>query len=107
LTELGYRVQASAQRDLRSLTDYLLREAGSDVAIRFVECARTSFAAIGETPGIGPPVRSSNPRLVGLRKWRVDGFPNILIFYRPSKTGVQIIRALHTAQDWWSLLDIN
>jgi plasmid stabilization system protein ParE len=29
----------------------------------------------------------------------------MLIFYVPLTTEIRIIRVLHTAQDWWSLLD--
>ena len=31
----------------------------------------------------------------------------ILIFYMPPQNGVSIVRVLHAAQDWWSLLGID
>jgi len=48
--------------------------------------------------------RSSD--LAGLRKWRVNEFDNYLVFYKPRPDGVSIVRVLHAARDWWSLLGI-
>ena len=45
--------------------------------------------------------------LAGVRKWRVRDFDNHLIFYLPRQDGVAIVRVLHAAQDWWSLLGIG
>jgi len=39
-----------------------------------------------------------------MRKWSVDEFENVLIFYMPRPDGVSIVRVLHEAQDWWGLL---
>jgi len=55
---------------------------------------------------MGVPLTLRSPRLAGLRKWQVSGFEKILIFYLPSAGGVSIVRVLHAAQDWWSLLEI-
>jgi toxin ParE1/3/4 len=41
-----------------------------------------------------------------MRKWQVKGFEKFLIFYLPHSKGVSIVRVLHAAQDWWSLLGI-
>ncbi len=50
-------------------------------------------------PGIGERRESRNPRLHGLRIWRVEGFENHLIFYRPADDGIEIVRVLHGARD--------
>ena len=42
-----------------------------------------------------------------MRKWRVKDFDNHLIFYLPRPDGVSIVRVLHAASDWWSLLGID
>ena len=84
-----------------------LQRWGADTALQFVEQAKVSFEALAETPGLGPPVASANSRLFGLRKWRIRGFDNLPIFYIPVDKGVLIVRVLHAAQDWWTLLDVN
>lgn len=88
-------------------TDYLLDEAGEAVAARFVASARQSFGAIARSTGMGMALRSHNPQLAGIRKWRVKGFPKYLIFYQASPGAIRIVRVLHAAQDWWALLDID
>jgi len=47
-----------------------------------------------------------DPRLDGLRKWRVRDFEKFLVFYFPRSDGVSIVRVLHSAQDWWERLGI-
>ena len=42
-----------------------------------------------------------------MRKWRVSGFENYLVFYLPRADGVSIVRVLHAARDWWSLFGIK
>ena len=56
-------------------------------------------------PGMGEQRESTNPRLDGLRVWRIDGFPNHLIFYRPIEGGIEIIRVLHGARDIDAVLE--
>jgi len=42
--------------------------------------------------------------LANVRKWRVKGFDNHLVFYEPRPDGVSIVRVLHAASDWWGVL---
>lgn len=100
-------IRKAAQNDLDALTDYYLAEAGSETASRFVEQARASFLALTRNPGLGPTVGAKSSSLTGLRKWRIDGFPKVLIFYQPIGGGVRIVRVVHSAADWWSLIGIN
>jgi toxin ParE1/3/4 len=46
------------------------------------------------------------PHLAKIRKWRVKGFDNHLVFYEPRSDGVSTVRVLHTASDWWGLLGL-
>lgn len=55
---------------------------------------------------IGSPLTLQHPTLASLRKWRVKDFDNHLIFYLPRSDGVSIVRVLHAARDWWSLLGL-
>ena len=86
---------------------YLAGQAGEAVADRFLSNAETSFNDLAERPMIGAPLELSNPALLGVRKWRVNGFDKYLIFYLPRADGVSIVRVLHGARDWWRLLGLN
>ena len=76
------------------------------MAMHFTDSARASFAAIGDVPNIGVQLHSRNPAFEELRKWRISGFAAYLIFYRSLADGVDVLRVLHGAQDWWAALDI-
>jgi plasmid stabilization system protein ParE len=38
-----------------------------------------------------------------VRMWRISGFPNHLIFYRPHQDRIEVVRVLHTKRDIESL----
>jgi toxin ParE1/3/4 len=98
--------RASAKRDLVEHYVYLAENAGIETAERFLLNADNSFGDLARHPGMGAPVSLRSPQLAGLRKWQVGGFERILIFYLPRAGGVSIVRVLHAAQDWWSILGI-
>ena len=98
--------RASAKRDLIEDYVFLAEHAGTETAGRFLSSADESFSDLARHPEMGTTLSLLDPRLTGLRKWRVNGFEKFLIFYLPRPDGVSIVRVLHAAQDWWSLLGI-
>ena len=62
-------------------------------------------AKLADMPGTGSPIRLQTPALTGIRKGRVRGFPNLLLFYRVDDKQLDVVRVLHAAQDWQSILD--
>ena len=96
--------RATARRDLVEHFVYLTENAGLDVAERFLIRAEASFADLARQPMMGAPVTLKHPDLAGMRKWRGKDFDNHLVFYQPRPGGVSIVRVLHAASDWWSLL---
>ena len=97
----------AARRDLVEHFVYLAENAGLDVAERFLTHAEASFGVLAGQPMIGAPLKLRHPDLASMRKWRVKDFDNHLIFYVPRSDGVAIVRVLHAAQDWWTLLGID
>ncbi len=57
------------------------------------------FRNLSDTPRIGTHVETANAALTGLRRWRVPGFENHLIFYRVTEEAIEVIRVLHGARD--------
>ncbi len=100
-----YRVLPAADRDLDDQAAYLATEGSLGTALRFFEAASSTFGKIADMPGMGEWWESANPRLAGLRVWRVQGFEKHLIFYRPADDGIEIIRVLHGARDIDSVLE--
>lgn len=98
---------AAARRDLVEQFVYLAEEAGLVTAERFLTDAEASFNDLARQPMIGAPLTLRHPDLAGIRKWRIKDFENHLIFYIPHADGVSIVRVLHAARDWWSLLGME
>jgi toxin ParE1/3/4 len=96
--------RASARSDLLEHFVYLAEHAGLETADRFLASSEACFHDLASHPMIGVPLTLQRPELAGMRQWRVKGFDNHLIFYAPRPDGVSIVRVLHAAQDWWSLL---
>jgi len=99
--------RATARRDLVEQFVYLAEQAGLDAAERFLTNAEASFNDLARQPMIGAPLTLRHPNLAGIRKWHIKDFDNHLIFYLPHSDGVSIVRVLHAARDWWSLLGIE
>lgn len=99
--------RATARRDLIEHFVHLAEAAGMDTADRFLSNARASFEDLAEQPLIGTPVRLHGPVLADMRKWKVRGFENFLIFYLPRPDGISVVRVLHGARDWWDLLGVE
>ena len=107
MTPRAAEVGPAARRDLDNHILWLRGEADPETASRFAQAAIQTFDKLAETPGLGPLLAAVNPQLADMRKWRVDGFRKILIFYQPHDDGIRVVRVLHSAADWWSLLDVN
>ena len=50
-------------------------------------------------PEMGVAREYQRQALEGVRMWRISGFENYLIFYRPIESGVEVIRVLHAKRD--------
>lgn len=87
-----------ALEDLADAGTYL-EEHTSGAGLRFLEAAEHVFQDLLEAPTLGPGREFLNPKLSGLRSWRIRGFEKWLIFYRPIDDGIEIIRVLHGARD--------
>ena len=98
--------RSRAKRDLVEQYVYLGEHAGVETAERFLMSAFESFSDLSKHPQMGVALALRDPKLAGLRKWRVNGFEKFLIFYLPRDKGISIVRVLHAAQDWWGLLGI-
>jgi toxin ParE1/3/4 len=75
--------RASAKRDLIEHYVYLAQHGGVETAERFLANAGESFSDLTRNPHMGAPLWWRSPKLAGLRKCRVSGFENFLIFYLP------------------------
>ncbi len=93
-----------ATRDLLDIALYLAGESASEeLAFRFLDAAEASFEQLAAMPEMGATREYNEETLHGLRMWRLSGFPNHLIFYRPLESGIEVVRVLHAKRDIESL----
>ena len=104
---LAISKREAAKRDLVEHFVYLVENAGIEVAEKFLSKAEESFNDLARQPLMGAPLTLKHPDLANIRKWRVKGFDNHLVFCEPRPDGVSIVRVLHAASDWWGLLGIE
>lgn len=70
-----------------------------DAAERFLAAIIQAYERVASHPGIGSPCEFLVDILAGVRRWRVSGFPNYLIFYRMRAGSIEILRVLHGARN--------
>jgi toxin ParE1/3/4 len=93
----------AAKRDLTRHFVWFAEEVSTELARRFLHAAEKSFRDLAEMPKMGP-LKIHEGKFAGVRMWRVAGFENFLIFYRPLKDGVAIERVFHAKQDYQRVL---
>ena len=87
----------AAKADL--LEHYIfIGEENLDAAQRFLAEAEAAFKTLAAMPRMGRRWGSEDRRLDALRVWPLPGWMR-LIFYRPSRTGIEVVRVLHAARD--------
>ena len=84
--------------DIVNIADYIARDS-VDAALRYVENTETSVAGLLEMPGKGAPCGFIERHLADVRFWAVNGFPNHLIFYRPTAYGIYVLSVRHGARE--------
>lgn len=88
----------AAMRDLAEHFDYIALDSES-AALRFYSAAESSFRDLAKNPTMGVACQFRSPKGKGLRRWRIKGFENHLIFYRPFNDRIEIVRVLHGARN--------
>jgi toxin ParE1/3/4 len=76
-----------------------------DAALRLFAAATRAYQRLLEMPELGVARQLGSKRLEGLRMWPIPDFPNHLIFYLPTDTGIEIVRVLHGARDIPEILE--
>ncbi len=96
--------RAEALRDLEDISDVLASRSQA-TAVRFLEAAEQTFSDLESMPGLGAVCPLRNPRMQDVRQWRVRGFNNYVVFYRPVDGGVEILRVLRGSRDLSNILE--
>ncbi len=97
-------VRWRADRDIDEQLVYLAKQ-DQHIATRFLDSVERTCQLLAESPDRGFRWDQDNAIDRGIHVWSVQGFPKVLVFYRPIEQGVEIIRVLHGARDIAALLE--
>ena len=93
------KLHKSARSRLDLLQHFIyIGERNLDAGKRFLAATQKDCLRLAEMPGLGTERDFGNPKLAGMRSWPIKGFENFLIFYMPTKIGINIVRIIHGAQ---------
>jgi toxin ParE1/3/4 len=99
-----YVVRPKADQDLEDQAYYLAVEATPEVGHRFLIAAHEAFTLLATEPEMGWHPKLKHPDLSTVRIFRVKGFEKMLILYRPSPDGIEILRVIHGSRNLQALL---
>ena len=91
------RIRPLAAADLEDAVQFLDTQSAT-AADDFLDEFFRATTLLAEMPRLGP-VRRTRGRLKGLRSWPLSNFGPYVVFYRPTDTGIEVVRVLHGARD--------
>tara|TARA_Y100000815_G_scaffold231057_1_gene221070 strand:+ start:879 stop:1205 length:327 start_codon:yes stop_codon:yes gene_type:complete len=98
------RITQRAQDDIDAIASYIALD-NLDAALRLYEAIDAVAGLLGSHPELG--VRRDFQRSGKLRVVRVPGFEQLLVYYRPSDSFVDVLRVIHGARDQERALDVT
>jgi toxin ParE1/3/4 len=94
-----------ARFDLIEEADFIEQVYGHEKADTFLDAAQKTFESLAAMPLMGSLRSHLAAEIPDLRQWRIKGFEDYLIFYRPLADGVEIIRILHGKRNIPTILE--
>ena len=82
-----------AEQDFEDIWNYLAEVADDETADRTVRAFDDKLELLSDLPGIGRPRDELRPRL------RIFPVGKYLLFYRPIRGGIELLRVIHGAMD--------
>jgi len=97
-------ITEDAQSDIAEIGFYYAQRDRA-VERRFYRAVDETIQILATSPELGERCRFCNPATQGMRVWQVAGFPNYLIFYRPSGDVLEVKRIFHGARNFSRLFN--
>lgn len=93
------KIRRTAQAEIDDQAAWLAEYASENTAYRFLAAVIETISVLAETPTIGPLWPTDHSRLQDIRRYRIAGFPNHLMFYRHDDRTLEILHLYHGYQD--------
>lgn len=98
-------IRSAARLDILSNGLFFAEHRTPETAERFHTAVERATQQIREMPGLGSPRETTNPILLGLRSFPLEGFDAIRLYYLEGATAITVVRVLHGSRDVLKLLD--
>ena len=92
------RPRRLARQDVEAALGYYIAEAGTEVALGFIDSVQATYRAIADRPAAGSPRYAQELALPGLRSRAVKRYP-YLVFYIERDDHIDVWRVLHAERD--------
>ncbi len=103
----GAKVTIKPQARLELLQIFIhIGEQNLSAAEKFTAAAEADCETLARMPGIGRMREFARPDLSDIRSWPIGGFNDYLIFYRPTASGIDVLRVIHGARDIDRIFDV-
>lgn len=97
---LTIRKSSAFFADFARIARWYVREAGPEVAQRWLNALDATVQELGNTPGLGRRRHFRHPELSGLRSFPIQRpFHRYLLFYRWGAEELAVERVIHGARD--------
>lgn len=93
-----FSLSEDAERHLTAIWTYIALD-NLKAADRFLEAAYDTFIELANMPLLGRHRSFSSINVDDIRSFHVKGFRKYLILYRPTASGVLVLRVVHGARD--------
>jgi len=100
----GIRRNRRFRQDLIDIYAYI-HERSPQAAERVLNAIERYTQLLLDMPGIGRRWASPDPRLEGMRLAVVTPYCNYLIFFRPTRDGIEVLRVVHGARELQNIID--
>jgi toxin ParE1/3/4 len=87
-----------ASRDIEDAIDHYTREAGEQVALKFIDTLEDAYGAMAAHPSSGSPRYAHELGLPGLRSRLLKRYPYV-VFYVERDEHIDVWRVLHGRRD--------
>jgi toxin ParE1/3/4 len=94
----------AAKRDLIEQADFIAQD-NLDAALRFLDAEEQTFAQLARLPRIGKSRKVKSQSFANVRQFPITDFEKHLVFYRPIRGGIEVLRILHGARDLNRIFD--
>lgn len=89
------KIRPTASADIDREAINIATWSGVDAGLRFYDACQESFDLLASQPKLGVRRDYGFTDLADMRLWRPKGFDDYLIFYRPIRGGIEVLKVVH------------